>query len=1394
MILMFCKRILITAYCLFLFSSLGAQEAYKVRYLGSSQGLSNNSVRCIFQDSRGFIWFGTYDGLDRYDGYNFKVLRNRINDSTSLPHNYISAINEDDAHDLWIGMGQGAVKYNVLTDIVMPVYYFPYQTKRKERISMYINSIEKDAVGNMFLGTSGSGVIIKFKNEDVAVQIPIVNKNGSANIYSAVQALHIDKQKRVWIFIAGTGLHQYNYKTKCLDAVDTSFRSLSVNKILSDGYGNLWLGTSTGLFRYSISQKEIAASYTAVRRQLSANYVSALSLDHSGRLWIGTDGGGVDILDTRTGHITNIDRESKSGMLSSKTIHTIFIDKEFRKWIGTNKGGVNVFDVTGNVFNTISRGASYPGLSNNFITSFFEDQRNNLWIGTDGGGLNVWNANRNHFTVFQTPLISNNIISSIIQDADQNTWVTTFGGGVNRISKDGSVKQYRLINTDGYENKIAIKVYKDAQNNLWVTTYENGHLYLLNKTLDRFEAFDQQLGDLMSIREDRQGVLWAGNSHQLIKIDRINKKHQFFEIGKTVRAIYEDAKGNFWVGSEGGGFVLFDRSLGKIIARYSEEDGLSSNTVMNILEDDSGNLWISTSNGLNRFNPQTKKFNRFYESDGLQNNQFSYRAALRLKSGNLVFGGDNGFNLFDPARVSVRTYFPKVVITSLRVNNKDISSDNDYFTDKDGNIVQLTVPYNEAVLSFQFAALEYSAPNKIQYNYYLEGWDKGWNLSGNSRTVTYNNIREGSYTLRIKSTNAEGTWNIKETVIKIKVLPPWYRTWWAYSLYLLSIGSLIFLYLRYKTGQAKMKYDLKLARVNEEMRKTELESERMEKEVQLAELEKTHAEFEREKAEREAERVINEKEKEINQKRLSFFTHISHEFRTPLTMIINPVHDLISHYQGKEKEELRVIGMNATRLLNLTDQLLLFRKIEEGAEGLHISRFDFSKLCNTVYCYFKYEAKTRNISYIIEGIDTPIEFYGDKNKIEIILYNLIANAFKYITCEGSVIIKVEKDKNKIRTVIEDTGSGIPEGTNDAVFERFYQAQGHVKLGFGIGLFLVKQFTDMHKGSISYKSALCKGTVFNLNLLLGKEHFGTLPIDEKLGKDSAIVAEPKAFKQEEDEAAYIPEMPSLRAGRALLIVDDDEEMVNYIASIFSENYVVYTAINGTEALKIARDKKPDLIISDITMPEMDGIALCKAIKNDSAINHLPVILLTAHTSRDVELEGTEEGADYYITKPFSKNLLLARVNSLFKSRKNLQQYFYDEVTLKNNITEAQKVPVEYQELLDKCIAVIENHLDDNTLTIEKLAREMAMSHSYLYKRIKLISGQSVNSFIRFLRLRKAAEFLITTNDTVSDVAYKVGFNDVKYFREQFTKLFKMKPTEYVKQYRGKVRDKLRIDNY
>ncbi|WP_162817824.1 hybrid sensor histidine kinase/response regulator transcription factor [Niabella yanshanensis] len=1376
--------------------SLQAQDAYKVKYLGSNQGLSNNSVKCIFQDSKGFVWFGTYDGLDRYDGYEFKILRNRINDSTSLPHNYISALNEDNDHNLWIGMGQGAVTYNSFTNVVSPVYYYPHQSSQKHKVGIYINSIEKDSEGNIFLGTSGLSVLVRFKDQKEAVQIPLYNADGSSNIYAFVQAMYVDPQKRTWIFIAGSGLYRFNYKTRKLDLVNADIRNFYVNKIVADNAGNLWLGTSTGLLKYITAANQVGAHYNTTNGRLSANYITALSMEGNDRLWIGTDGGGVDILNTKSGQINVANSANKPGGLTSESVLTIFIDKESRKWVGTNKGGVNVFDVIGNEFRTVQRNATYPGLSSNFVTSFFEDQQNNLWVGTEGGGVSVWNAERTRFSTYKEPQLSSNTVSSMTQDEEGSIWMATFGGGVTRLGPGGKADHFRLINQgDGFENKIAIRIYYDSKKNLWVTTYETGHLYLYNKQLNRFETFDESLGDLMSIKEDQAGVLWAGNAQSLIRIDQVNKQHQYYEIGKTVRAIYEDQHGRFWVGSEGGGLVLFDRKAGKIAKRYTEDEGLSSNTVMNILEDGTGNLWISTANGLNKFNPQSGKFNRFYESDGLQSSQFSYRAAIQLRSGELAFGGNDGFNIFYPQRIKPRTFFPGLVITSLRVNNKDLSPDLDYEMNGSGDITRLTVPYNEALLSLQFAALEYSAPNKIQYAYYLEGWDKDWNMTGNTRTVTYNNIREGTYTLRIKSTNAEGTWNTVEKVMTIKVLPPWFRTWWAYLLYLSATAALAILYIRYKTRQAKMKYELQLSRVNAEMRKAELESERMEKEVQKAELQKAHAEYEKEKAERETERVINAQEKEINQKRLSFFTNISHEFRTPLTLILNPVKDLIKQYQGQDKEELRIIGLNATRLLSLTDQLLLFRKIEEGAEGLQVSRFDFSKLGNTIFYYFKHEAKTKDIAYTITGIEEPIEMYGDKNKIEIILYNLISNAFKYTPKEGQINIDVVGYEDHLQIAIRDTGAGIPEGAGNAIFDRFYQAEGHVKLGFGIGLYMVKQFTEMHQGTIAFQSEVGTGTVFNLRLPLGRDHFGETPVTEIADdeEESAIIATDNFEVSDEETPMLVPEIPLLTAKKAIIVVDDDEEMRNYVASVFDEAFVVYKASNGKEALKWVASKKPDLVISDISMPEMDGISLCSTIKANISTSHIPVILLTAHTSQEIELKGTEEGADQYVTKPFNKELLLAKVNGLFKSRASLQQYFYNQVTLKKDVAEQPNVPAEYQELLDKCIAIVEKHLDDNDFNIETLAREMGMSHSYLYKRIKLISGQSVNGFIRFLRLRKAAEFLITTNDTVSEVAYSVGFSDVKYFREQFTKLFKMKPTDYIKQYRGKISGNLRIGN-
>ncbi|GAB3010799.1 hybrid sensor histidine kinase/response regulator transcription factor [Niabella terrae] len=1373
---------------------LFGQSPAGIRYLGSSQGLSNSSVKCIFQDQRGVLWFGTYDGLNRYDGSNFTIFRNRIEDSASIPHNYICAIQEDVSHNLWVGTGQGLVRYNAITQTFTPAFYEESASGTKIKITSYITDIKIDPRGNIWIGTGDKGVLMVPQGQELAIRPELAAANNAEIAQTAIPSITIDSFGRVWVFISGGGLYRYLPDHRKLEPVNRNLGRLAVNVMKADQQGYIWMGTSSGLLRYEIAGNRIVRQYHTGTGNLTANYVTALFRNRD-QLWVGTDGGGVDIIDIRTGSSINVDQKIPMGGLSSQSVLSLYIDRENRKWIGTLKGGVDILDPAGSKFTAIRKDNRHPDFSSNFITSFYQEETGNLWVGTEGSGLIVCDSTGRVIRKFQTPVLSSNTVSSIIADYRKNIWVTTFGGGVNRRSPDGRWTHYPLINdANGQENKIAIYVFEDREHRIWATSYENGRLYLLDSIAQRFRVFDPNIqGDAMSIYEDRNGRLWIG-TQQLIQVDRQHRRHRYYNIGKTVRAIREDRRGNFWIAAEGGGLILFDRATGRIQKRYTEANGLSSNTLLNLLEDNNGNLWISSSNGLNKFDPVTEQFNRFYESDGLQGNQFAYRAALKLHSGSLVFGGNNGFNIFDPARIVARSYMPSVVISSIKINNQLIAEQHRYRTDSLGNISQLTLPFREGTFSIQFAALEYTVPDKIQYAYYLEGWDKDWNQNGSIKTVTYNNIREGQYTLHIKSTNAEGVWNPKETLVNIRILPPWYRTWWAYSFYLLAVGGLLFLYMRYKTNQARMQYDLQLARLNEEMRLAELESARMEKEVQRAELERTHAEFEREKAERETDRVLNEQEKEINKKRLSFFTNISHEFRTPLTMIINPVMDLMKKYGAQEKEDLRIIGLNATRLLNLTDQLLLFRKIEEGVEGLQVSRFDFCKLCDTVFHYFRYEAKTRHIRFEIEGINQPLFLYGDKAKIEIILYNLIGNAFKYSSDDGCIQIHVEVKQGRIHTSFSDKGSGIPEGTGEAIFERFYQAAGgSVKLGFGIGLYLVKQFTEMHQGTIQYESTPGQGTVFMLELPLGKAHWGQIPIQEISDDYAETMILPEKFEQQEIGRPYMPKMPELTKGKAILVVDDDEEMLHYVESVFVHQCVVYKAANGREGLELATRYRPDLIISDVSMPEMDGIELCRMIKNDPVLSHLPVILLTAYRSQEIELKGTEEGADYYITKPFSKELLLARVSNLFRSRDSLRQYFYQKVTLQSNPLKEPTVPAEYKDLLERCIHIVEAHLDDPAFNIEQLSRELAMSHSNLYKKIKQISGQSVTAFIRFIRLRKAAELLVATNESVTDIAYKVGFNDVKYFREQFSRLFKMKPNEYMRLYRGKLAPELRIDN-
>jgi signal transduction histidine kinase/DNA-binding response OmpR family regulator len=640
----------------------------------------------------------------------------------------------------------------------------------------------------------------------------------------------------------------------------------------------------------------------------------------------------------------------------------------------------------------------------------------------------------------------------------------------------------------------------------------------------------------------------------------------------------------------------------------------------------------------------------------------------------------------------------------------------------------------------------------------MEGWDHNWNHAGNIRTAAYTHLDEGNYVFRVKSTNGQGEWNAQEIAIRINVLPPWYRSWWAYVLYGSGLIAAIYLFINYKTRQSRLQYEVKMAQLQT-------------KEAQLT----------------------AQKEKEVHEKRLTFFTHLSHEFRTPLTLIIDPVKEMIE--QEKEpvqKEGLHMVFRNARRLLSLVDQLLLFRKAEAEADTLHLTLLNGTELCREVFYSFIQQARIKKLNYRFDCTHEVTEIVADREKLEIILFNLLSNAIKFTPAGGTVILKLSATDTQVNIQVSDSGAGIPGEAGDKLFNRFYQVKGNSasgKTGFGIGLFLVKHFTSLHHGQVTYESQINVGTTFFLTLLKGTAHFSQHDI--KLEEQSAypvttqpVPEEPVSTPDKGRElSALVTEKPTL------LIVDDDDDLRRYIDKVFSSEFTVLQAINGQEGYTLAQQYLPDLIISDIAMDELDGMELCKKVKENASLSHIPVILLTASTTSETRLRGIEAGADDYITKPFEKELLKARVVSLLKKRNSLQQYFYNEITLQQN---DGKVSVEYREFLDKCIRIVEDHLDDETFSIKTLATGMGMSRSSLYRKVNSVSGQSIIGFIRFIRLRKAAELMINTEYNVSEIAAITGFNDIKYFRTNFSQLFGMNPSEYIRRFRKPFHNNLQLN--
>ncbi|WP_255373059.1 two-component regulator propeller domain-containing protein [Chitinophaga sp. YR573] len=1326
-----------------------------VTYLGIEHGLSNNSVRHIYQDHQGFMWFATYDGLDRYDGYDFKVFRNTPGDSTSLVHSIISSITEDHHHLLWIGTRQGASRFDHLLDKFTTVNWDPGDHKPVQKLRAVVRDIKSDEKNNVFIGTEGLGLVICRDGMITGTTVPLIQSGTKITSYG-VHAIRIDKKNRVWVIVQDRGLGLFDPQSMQLRLVDQSAPSSGC--LETDGK-HVWIGELNTVYDYDTD------NHSTVKLTEGTDRVESLLLDSDHKLWIGTESGNVNILDLDTKKMEYLTPGDSRFSLGGGGIRNIYEDKDHRKWIATSRSGVNIIDPQKHRFQTFTH---EPGNSNsltgNTISALNEAPDGNLWIGTDGEGVNVWDRKRNSFSFYANnpadpESLSDNFITGIKTDHAQHIWIATYRHGLNRFnSVTNRFRRYACINpVSGKENNVVFSLYEDREHQLWAGTLRTrgvyGALYRYNEKADRFDAFDTNLSDLFTLKEDRNGTLWGGNLEQLVKIDKLNKQHQYYHIGYTIRAIYEDKKGNLWIGTEGGGLILFDKTKNTVTASYTTLDGLSNNVVLNILEDDHGNLWMSTYKGLSKFSIEEKRFENYYQGDGLQSNQFYFNAATALHSGEMAFGGIKGFNLFHPDSITPVHAMPRLFLTGISVDGKSLEQYNKYISRvDDDHIVSIKVPYNEAVILLNFTALEYSAPDKIRYTYFMEGWDKNWTNTGNMRIAAYTHLSEGNYIFRAKCTNAGGLWNPEEIVLYITVLPPWYRSWWALLAYALILSGTAYLFFLYKIRQNRLKYEIRVAHVSAE------------------------------------------KEKEMNEKKMAFFTHVSHEFRTPLTLIVNPVKEMLASARKEaDPEKLNIIYRNARRLLGLVDHLLLFRKADTDGDSLKLVRLDFNSLCSDVYHCFEEQARIKKIDYHFKSPDVLPEMYVDREKMEIVLYNLLSNALRFTPEGGGIQFTVQETVNNVEVRIADSGPGIPSHAGERLFRKFYQVMGNVSSGsgFGIGLYLVKHFMESHFGTVSYESREGEGTTFLLTLRKGKEHFGNLPVYDDVAEGATLLHE----LVDESTAESMPETTNIDLAllvtekQTILVIDDDDALRKYVVQVFANEFTVIQADNGTEGARLAKHYLPDIIISDITMQGMNGIELCTLIKEDTVLSHIPVILLTASTASETRLKGIQSGADDYITKPFENDLLYARVIGMLKKRNTLQQYFYNEVTLKKN---EQKVSAEYREFLNNCMRIVENHLDDDNFSIKTFSAEIGMSHSSLYKKVKSVSGQSIKGFIRFIRLRKAAEIMINSEYNITEIASMVGFNDTKYFREYFYTLFGMNPSEYIRKFRKPFHNNLQLN--
>jgi len=1344
--------------CLFLsiftFRAISAPARFSFEKFSYNDKLPSNSVIRIYNDKEGYMWFGTKDGLCRFDGYDMKIFRSSALTPGKLTNNEIQCIAEDHEQQIWVGTFEGI-------NIIDKKSYSIKQIDNKFIQKELINSIITDSKGFVWIGTSTNGLIqmnpktgdyIRYSvDKDSPLQL---KGNNIINLYE-------DREGRIWISSWKNGLCYIDSSRKHIFSSPKIGLNNNPFRVFEDKNGLIWICTwGDGIFHLTnVKNSTMNLSRLPISKNSTSkvdDIVYSITQDNKfGYIWVVTYSGLIQIEKETDGFYKVMDAGSFFNDTSNKLFHEISKDNRGNLWIGSVGDGLYRLD-----FNKIQI-QNYPLSEINaklnvqsYITHLCETKSSELYISINRVGLFNYNQNTGVISRPTDNALKNiTSVSAITTVSSTNEiWVTNEGECLIHVFEQNGAKDLKqkkvlsLCNFQPASESTITNLFEDSNGNVWIGT--NKGLYLKSPN-GSIKYVSQQIHIINSICEDLNKNIWVGTEKNgLFLLKPLAKNKKTYVISKvnlninnyhslSIQSICCRKNGNVYIGTKEGCIYLFDDKK-QTASDISGIYGITDEGILNILEDNSGFLWISTIKSIIRYSPQTHTATYYSTADGLLVSSFFKDAQLKLKSGQILFGGNKGFCAFNPDNLNASTFKHTkqlVAITDILIQNKSIF-DNQHNPHFDIEHNRITLKYSENNLSIEFSALDYISASKIQYAYKLSGIDKNWNYVGNNRRfVNYSNLPIGTYTFQVKASDENGSWSKKVTSLDIIINPPFYRTWWAYLIYLSLLAGITYFFVKTVTNRIRLRNELKISHIEKE------------------------------------------KSEELTQIKLRYFTNISHELLTPLTIIMLQIDSLRNKNTG-DSSQFDLMKDNVLRLKRLIQQILVFRKTESGNMKLKIRQNDIIAFVNNICkSNFKPLVNHKNINFSIDVEHESYMAYFDPDKLDKIIYNLLSNAFKHTPKGGHIAIKIsfiQRNEDTImRLSVSDTGDGIAEKDIPHIFKRFYiSSSSDQNHSHGIGLALTNDLLQIHKGSIEVKSQLGEGAVFTIEIPVSKSIYTEeeLSEEENLRVDLSDMNEVIISGTETNADNEV----IIKQDSTVLIVEDNLELQNLIVNNFSSRYNVLKADNGLMALEALHDNDVDLIISDVMMPEMDGLALCKIVKNDIATSHISVLMLTAKNSTENRIDCYNAGADAYIAKPFELSVLNARAKNLIGKRKQKTESFQQNHEI--NISSMEYGSID-EIFLKQAVKKVEEKLSNDTFDFDQFAIDMANSKSTLHRKLKSLTGLSPGEFIRNIRLKHAALMLTKNSGNISEIAFAVGFNDPKYFSRCFKIEFGVTPREF-----------------